>query len=285
VRPRCAGSLAADRNGSKLSLITQLRALRGLAAGVRQPVDQLRALTVSDLRTRYGRGGWQPIKWLIDPFALVGVYLLLVRFIFYRTPHAIGLSLACSIIPFQLVTMTISSSLNAVQLRRSILANMPFRRLLLPVSTTVTEALGFGASLLLLALMMALYGVAPSLSILWLPVALAETIAFSVAVAFPATLIGIWAPDLRGLMLSAVRAAYFLAPGLVTLSSIHGSTNELVRVNPLTGLFESFRHAVLYRSPPAAWELVVPLAATALILAIFVPIYRREQPHFAKVIE
>ncbi len=92
----------------------------------RQVLDQLRLLTSSDLKVRYGRGGWQLVKWLIDPFALTGVYLLMVRFIFYRRSHATGLSIACSIIPFQLITMTVTNALGAVQLRRSIIANMRF---------------------------------------------------------------------------------------------------------------------------------------------------------------
>ena len=267
---------------------TGLRQHRGdrdrWTAAVPLLADQLRALTLSDLRARYGRGRWQLVKWLIDPFALVGVYLLLVTFIFYRRPHAVGLALACSIIPFQLMTMTVSNSLNSVQIRRSIIANMRFARDLLPISTALTETLGFAASLVLLALTMAIYGIAPTVSILWLPIVLFETVLMGVAFAYPATLIGVWAPDLRGLILSLVRAAYFLAPGLVTLAEIHGTTNTLVRLNPLTGLIEALRHAVLYRSSPPAWELLYPLAVSVLLLLITVPIYRREQNHFAKLI-
>jgi lipopolysaccharide transport system permease protein len=248
-------------------------------------VEQLRVLVSSDLRARYGRGRWQLVKWLIDPFALVGVYLLLVTFIFYRRPYAIGLSLACSIIPFQLLTMTVANSLNAVQLRRSIIANMRFPRILLPIATTLTETIGFAASLVLLVLMMAVYGIAPSVAMLWLPLVLGVTVLLGVAVAYPTTLIGIWAPDLRGLILSFVRAAYFLAPGLVTLAEIRGRTNGLVRLNPITGLIEALRHAVLYRSAPPAWELIYPSAFAVLVLLLFVPIYRREQRHFAKVVE
>lgn len=267
---------------------TLIAHVRGSIRGYRRPnlvLDQLNVLTSSDLRTRYGRGGWQLVKWLVDPFALAGVYLLLDRFIFYRAPNAAGLSIACSIIPFQLLTMTASSGLNAVQLRRSILANMPFRRILLPVSTALTEAIGFGASLVLLALMMALYGIAPTIHILWLPLALFEAIALSVAVAFPVVLIGVWAPDARGLVQSAVRAAYFLSPGLVRLSAIHGATQDLIRLNPLTGVFELLRHAVLYRSNPPVWEILYPLVASILLLVIFVPLYRREEPYFGKVLQ
>lgn len=257
---------------------------RGRRALARELLDQLIVLTSSDLRIRYGRSGWQLVKWLIDPFALVGVYLLLLTFIFYRSPHAIGLSLACSIIPFQLMTMTVTSSLGAVHLRSSIIANMSFRRILLPISTAFTEALGFAASIVLLGMMMAIYGVAPHASALWVPVVLADTLILGIAVAYPTTLIGVWAPDIKGLMLSAVRAAYFLAPGLVTLAAIHGRTNGLVRLNPLTGLFEALRHAVLYRSAPPAWELLYPLACAVLIAIVFLPIYAREQRSFAKVL-
>ncbi len=251
----------------------------------RRVLDQLLLLASSDLKVRYGRGGWQLLKWLVDPFALTGVYLLMVRFIFYRNQHAPGLSIACSIIPFQLVTMTVTNGLSAVQLRRSIIANMAFRKALLPIATTLTEAAGFVASLTLLGTMMAVYGIAPSASVAWLPLVLAVTVLLGVAVAYPVTLIGIWAPDIRGLLLSAVRTAYYLAPGLVTLATIHGRTNALVRLNPLTGVFEALRHAVLYRSSPPAWELLYPVAAAAVILALFVPIYMHEQAHFAKVLE
>jgi lipopolysaccharide transport system permease protein len=254
---------------------------------VREVLDQLRLLISSDLKVRYGRGGWQLVKWLVDPFALTGVYLLMVRFIFYRQhqPSAVGLSIACSIIPFQLVTMTVTNALSAVQLRRSIIANMRFRKALLPISTALTEGAGFVASLTLLAAMMAVYGVAPAASIAWLPIVLAATVLLGMAVAYPVTLIGIWAPDLRGLLLSGVRTAYYLAPGLVTLAAIHGRTNTLVRANPLTGLFEALRHAVMYRSSPPAWEVLYPLAFSALLLILFVPLYAREQHHFAKVLE
>ncbi len=256
-----------------------------LAAGrARAAVEQLYVLTFADLRARYGRGGWQLVKWLIDPFALVGVYVLLVRFIFYRRLHAAGVSLACSVIPFQLVTMTVNNSLGIVKARKQIVGNMRFKRVLLPASAALTETFGFGASLAVLAVTMAVYGVTPKLSLLWLPLVLLEVILFGAAVAYPASLVGLWAPDMRGLVLSLSRATYYLAPGFVALTAIHGQANALVRINPMTGLFEDLRHAVIYGTSPPAWELLYPLAVALVLLAVFVPIYKREQAHFAKVI-
>ncbi len=247
--------------------------------------DLLVALTQADLRGRYGRGPWRLVKWLLDPFALVGVYLVLVSVVLDRPGPAPGLSLACAVVPFQLLMMTIVNSLGAVTFRRPILANMPFPRALIPIASTITESIAFAASLLLLVLMMIVYGVAPTAAIAWLPVVIATNIAFAAALAYPASLAGVWVRDLGPFIVSFVRTLFFLAPGLIALDQIAGEANELVRLNPLGGIFEAYRSVLLYGETPALWEIIYPLGTALVVLVIFVPIYRRELRHFAKVIE
>lgn len=94
---------------------------RGPSARVRR-LHLLIALARSDLHIRYGRGGGQIIQWFADPFALVGIYLLL-RLILDRG-YAVGLSLACAVVPFQIVLLSCTSAMNAVSLREPILLNM-----------------------------------------------------------------------------------------------------------------------------------------------------------------
>jgi lipopolysaccharide transport system permease protein len=247
--------------------------------------DVLIALIHADLRARYGRGPWRLIKWLVDPFALVGIYLILVAFLLDRGGRAPGLSLACAVVPFQLLMMTVVNSLSAIDLRRTIIANMAFPRMAIPIVSAMTESVAFGASLILLGGMMAVYGVAPSPAVLWLPVVIAVNLLLAAGLAYPAALAGFWVRDLRPFILSLVRTLFFLAPGLVALDQITGDANELVRLNPLTGLFESYRSVLLYGTAPAAWELLYPLVAAAALAAVFVPVFRREQLHLAKVIE
>jgi ABC-type polysaccharide/polyol phosphate export permease len=256
-----------------------------MASPVRRSLDVLISLTLSDLKVRYGRGGWQLVKWIADPFALVGVYLLLVTLVLDRSGEAPGLSLACAVVPFQLFTTTVVNAMSAVAARRSIVLNMGFNRTLLPLSGALTETVAFGASLLLLALMMVVYGVAPTLSILWLPVVIAATLLLSVGVSYPAALLGIWMPDIGYLVTSFVRVLFFIAPGLVPLSQVHGTAHDLLLINPMTGLFESYRDALLYGDAPGAFELLYPAALGVLLLLAFVPLFRSEQRQFAKVME
>jgi ABC-type polysaccharide/polyol phosphate export permease len=246
--------------------------------------DILIALSISDLRARYGRGWARLLKWLLDPYLLVGVYLLLVVFLLDRGGNAAGLSLACAIVPFQVVTATVINAMSSVALRGSIILNMSFRRELLPVSSTLTECIAFGASLSLLALMMVIYGVPITPAIAWSPLAVAATLLVAAAFAYPASLFGLWFADLKPFAVSFMRILFFLAPGLIPLSEIPGDAGKIVRLNPLSGLFEAYRDALQFGHAPAFWELAIPVGFALLALSVFVPIYRREQRHFAKLL-
>ena len=133
-------------------------------------VDTIIALTASDLRARYGRGRVRVVKWLLDPFFAVGVYLVLVTVVLDRPGEAPGLSIACAVVPFQLVITSITNGIGTIQVRRSILLNMSFDRMLLPLPSVLTETIALGSSLALLVLML-VDGVAPTVAVLWMPVA------------------------------------------------------------------------------------------------------------------
>jgi lipopolysaccharide transport system permease protein len=224
------------------------------------------------------------LKWLIDPLAALGVYLVLVAFIFNQGEDAIGLSLVCAIVPFQFVVTISLGALTSITGRGSIILNMSFPRWLLPLSAAITESAASAASLIMVPLMLVAYGIGLTAATLWLPVALLLTVVFAASLAYPFSLIGIWWPEYHGLVISLVRTMFFLAPGLIALDLVTGTTRDLLPLNPLTGIFETFRDALLYGQSPAAWQILVPLGAAALLFAIFLPIYRHEEAQLAKLV-
>ncbi len=255
-----------------------------MAAAPATTTDVLVVLTRSDIKLRYGRGPLRRLKWVLDPIAALGVYLALIALVVDAEGRAAGLSVACAVVPFQLVMATVINALRSVDMRRSIVANMSFRRTLIPVSSALTEFVGFTGTMLLLPIMMAVYTVAPTPAVLLLPIMVALCLALSIALAYPAALLGLWVPELTPFAISAVRTLFFLAPGLVALDEVYGHTHDVLMLNPVSGLFEGFRAVLLYGDPPALWHVAVPLAYTLALLAIFVPLYRREETHFAKLL-
>jgi lipopolysaccharide transport system permease protein len=256
-------------------------------AGIRsllRSADVLRALTEADLRFRYGRGPGRFLRWLLEPFALVGVYLLLVTFVLDRPGRAPGLSLAAAIVPFQLVMSTVANAMEAIEIRRPILLNMRFQRKLIPLSSTLTESTAFSASFVLVVVMMAAYRVAPTAALVWLPLVVLVNLYLAAAAAYAASLLGLWLHELKPFLLSFVRMLFFLGPGLVPLSATSSGARDLLQLNPLTGMFESYRNVFLNGQAPAPWELLYPVVVATAILLAFVPLYGSEQRQFAKVV-
>jgi len=109
---------------------------------------------------------------------------------------------------------------------------------------------------------------------------------FSAGFAYPASLFGVWfARGLRPFAQSFMRMMFFLGPGLIPLEQTHGLTHTLLALNPLSGLFESYRDVFYYGHRPAAWQLAYTVLIAGVLLAIFVPIFNRDERHFAKVVE
>jgi ABC-type polysaccharide/polyol phosphate export permease len=258
--------------------------LRTLIVRLLRTVDLLRSLTEADLRFRYGRGPTRFIRWLVEPFALVGVYLLLVSFVLDRPGTAPGLSLAAVIVPFQLVISTVGNAMEAVPVRRPILLNMAFERNLIPVSSALTECASFVASFSIIVVMMVAYRIAPTFAFVWLPLVVLANVFLAVAAAYAGSLLGLWLRELKPFLLSFVRMLFFLSPGLVPLSETSPHIRSLLRLNPLTGLFEAYRGIFLTGRAPAAWELLYPILIASAMLVLFVPLYRVEQRQFAKVV-
>jgi ABC-type polysaccharide/polyol phosphate export permease len=260
------------------------RRLIDTARDVPRVLDLLHALTEADLRFRYGRGPWRIPRWLLEPFALVGVYLILMTFVIRRPGEAPGLSLAAAIVPFQLVFATVANAMVALDVRRPILLNMSFRRDLIPVSSALTEGVAFSASFLLIVVMMIVYRVAPTPALLWLPLVVLVTFYVAVSAAYAGCLLAVWLHELKPFLLSFVRMLFFLGPGLVPLSQASADARRVLELNPFSGLFELYRDVFLTGETPAPWEFLYPIGIASLVLAAFVPLFRSEQRQFAKVL-
>ena len=251
---------------------------------LRRTAELLMTLTVSDLRVRYGRGFLLPVRWLFDPFILVGVYLVLVSIVLNKPGEAPGLSIACTVVPFQLVTAAVANAMITIAVRAPIITNMNFRRTLIPLSSVFTESASFIASFTVIVTMMVVYGVGPTVALVWLILLVPLTVILATAFAYPAAIFGVWFIELRSFGQSFVRILFFLGPGLVPLSQTSSRASDLLKLNPLTGLFEAYRNVFLYGQSPAAWQLLIPLAFSIVLLSAIVPLYNHEQRELAKLL-
>ena len=194
------------------------------------------------------------------------------------------------LLPWTFFSQGLSQSSNSLVGSANLIKKVYFPRLVIPISAVLTGVVDFAVAFVVLLGMMVVYGVAPTLALVLLPVLL--VLAFVVALG-------------AGLWLSALNVEYrdvhhvvpfFVQIWLFVTPVIYPSrivTQHLVRIglpgwvyglNPMTGVIEGFRWALLGMGDPP-WSLIVASSAVAVgLLASGLFYFRRMERTFADVV-
>jgi lipopolysaccharide transport system permease protein len=165
-----------------------------------------------------------------------------------------------------------------------LLTKVYFPRLVLPLSSVVKGLVDFAIQFVVLVLMMAYYGIAPSAAIVLLP-------AFILLCAVSALSIGLWLTalnvkyrDVGQLVPFLSQAWMWLTPVVYPSSLVPEKWRMIYGLNPLVGIVEGFRWSLLGNAPPDWTMLGVSLAVTALLFVSGLYYFRKMETTFADVI-
>jgi lipopolysaccharide transport system permease protein len=164
-----------------------------------------------------------------------------------------------------------------------LISKVYFPRLIVPVAAIASGLVDFAISFLVLLLMMAIYGVAPSASMLAMPLFLIGTIitAAGAGILFAASIVTY--RDVRYVITFIMQLWLFATPVLYPITMIPAKWHLLYAINPMAGMVSGFRASVLGGPWPMAVIFVSSLSAAVLCTAAvryFVQVERR----FADVI-
>jgi lipopolysaccharide transport system permease protein len=158
-----------------------------------------------------------------------------------------------------------------------------FPRLLVPLSAVLPPLIDAAVSLVILAVLMVAYGVAPSPALVTAPL----WIGLLVLAAFAA---GVWLSalnvrfrDVRHALAYLLQLWFFVTPVVFPSSLAEGQWGYLLAVNPLTGIVDGLRWS-LVGGPPPGPELAVSMAALLVLMVGGLAFFRRAERFFADVI-
>jgi lipopolysaccharide transport system permease protein len=166
----------------------------------------------------------------------------------------------------------------------SMIQKVFFPRLLLPLSTVLSTLLDVGVSLVLVAVTMAISGVAPGPALVLLPLWLALVIFLALGVGLAAGALMVRYRDVQYVLPVAVQFLLFASPVAYSLDAVHGPAKTVFELNPLTGLLEGFRWSLINTPAPSAALAAYAAVASVLALAIGLAIFSRLERQFADVI-
>ncbi len=244
--------------------------------------DVLLALAWARLREQRDFTASGVAKWILDPLSFTFVYFLLFAVVLARPQFAYLLFLFCALAPWRFFTGILVGSMGLVHSYAAPLTNRSFPRDVLPLVLVLTEGANFLVALTLFIPLMAYYSIVPTAALLWLPVAIGVLMFLSTGPAYLLTLLGLYFPDLRGAVQNLIRLGFFASTALVGTRDLPERFDLLLRANPVSGIFESFRAIVVYGQAPNPADLAYPLAVGLVLNVVGVALYRRRQHAFVK---
>jgi lipopolysaccharide transport system permease protein len=159
-----------------------------------------------------------------------------------------------------------------------------FPRLLLPFSTVLSTLVDVGVSLVLLGVLLAGYGLRPGWEIVTFPLWFLLVIAFGLGIGLTASALMVRYRDVQYILPVGIQFLLFASPVAYTLASVPDDARRVFELNPLTGLLEGMRWALIDTARPTPFLMAYASVSAVAALAAGLMVFSRMERQFADVI-
>jgi lipopolysaccharide transport system permease protein len=267
------------RPGQGPGVVAALRSLQ-------QHRDLFWTLTRHRIRVRY-KQSILGLAWaVVQPVALMLIFTLAFGRI-ARVPSdgiPYPLFVFSGLLVWSFVSTGLSNAVHSVVAHAQLITKVYFPREILPLTYVAAALFDFCVGSVVLALLLTYYGYPVTWAALYAVPVIVVLTALVTAGAFLLSAtqvrfrdVGIAVPLILYLWLFATPVGY-------PLSSVPPGYRSWFLLNPMTGIVENFRAAIIHGTAPDAGVLAVPLIAAAILLPLAYVIFKRVEATMADVI-
>lgn len=271
-------------------VITEIRPDRGWLdldlGAVWRYRELLGVLVMRDLQVLYKQAllgaGWA----ILQPVFAVIIFSIIFGYIVKMPSEGVPYPLFAfaGVLPWTYFAEAVRRSGTGLVTDSELVRKVYFPRLIMPLANVISPLVDFCIAFLVLLVVMAFYGIAPSWKILVIPplMLIAALLALS---------IGLWlAPinvrfrDIKHTLPFIIQIWMYASPIVYPLSIVPQEWQALYALNPMVGVIEGFRWAVFDRGEPNFAALAMSGAVIVVLLAGGLVFFRRMERTFADVI-
>jgi lipopolysaccharide transport system permease protein len=248
--------------------------------------DLLTRFVVRDLKLRYRQTALGVVWVVLQPLLAAGVF----AFVFGRVANLE--SEGVPYFAFAFAGMLAWNAFNQALTRMSsslvsnsaLISKIFFPRLVLPLSTLGAVLIDFAVAFVMMVVVWIVAGVTPGWGLLTLPLWLLALLLLAAGVGLLAAALMVPYRDVQYVLPVATQTLLYASPVAYALSAVPDSAQTIYELNPLTGLLEGFRWALLDVGELRVWPTVwMAVCAVGLFLVGSLNFTRMERK-FADVI-
>ena len=280
--------LAAGNISRKPTVIIQPR--KGLfqldLASVWQYREMLYFLVWRDVIVRYKQtalgAAWVIVQPLITMLIFTLVFGNFARIPSDGIPYPVFAFSA--LLPWSYFSQALARSSNSLVNSSNLVTKIYFPRLLIPLAASVAPVVDLFFSFLVLLVLMAWYKIAPTWGLLALPLFLGLAIMTALAVGLWSSALNVRYRDVGNIILFLSQVWMYASPVAYPVSMVPVKWRLLYSLNPMVGVIEGFRWALLGKESPDFMLMAVSSSVVLALLAGGIVYFKRMEQTFADVI-
>lgn len=246
--------------------------------------ELLAFLTWRDIKLRYTQT-LLGITWSVLQPALLMVTFAIFFGKFAKLPSSgirYSLFVYTALVPWQYFAYALTQSANSLIANDRLLTKVYFPRLIIPLSAVLSGLIDFAISFVLLIGMLFWFGKPLRVQLLTLPLFVLLAVLTAFAVGLWLSALNVRYRDVRHTMTFLVQLWFFLTPVAYSSAIVPDRWRALYDLNPMAGIVDGFRWAVLGTELPRVSAISV--AITLVILLLGLRVFKRMESSFADIV-
>ncbi len=242
-------------------------------------------LTWRDIKIRYKQTALGFVWAILQPFLMMVVFSLFFGNLLSVPSEGIPYPLFnyAAMLPWTLFSQGITRASESLVGNVNMVQKVYFPRLIMPLSGILAPVVDFAIAFVILIGMMFYFGYPPTMKMLWLPVFIILALATASGVGVWLSAINVKYRDVRYAVPFLVQLWLFASPVVYSSSVLPTSFQAIYGLNPMAGVIEGFRWALLGTEPPGSLMAVsIMILIAILISGVFY--FKRSEKTFADVI-
>jgi len=189
----------------------------------------------------------------------------------------------CALVPWTYFSTALAGGSTSLGGYQHIITKVYFPRLIIPLAAVMAPLVDFAIAFALLLALMAWYHIVPGAAIVWVPALLVLAVATAAAAGVWLSALNVRYRDVRYVVPFAIQLWLFATPVAYPASLVPAKWRVLYGLNPMVGVIEGFRWALVGGPAPGAFTVVAAVVVFALLAGGTV-FFRRCEGTFADVI-
>ncbi|HWO42613.1 MAG TPA: ABC transporter permease [Candidatus Eisenbacteria bacterium] len=189
-----------------------------------------------------------------------------------------------ALIPWTFFSYGISQAANSLVTSANLISKVYFPRLVIPIASVLGGLVDFVPAFAVLIGMMFYYGIYPGIRLVWIPLFLLLALVTALAIGIGLAALNVRFRDVRYTVPFLVQCWLFATPIAYPSSLLSEPWKTLYALNPMVGVVEGFRWALLETGTSPGPMIAVSSAASLVALVLSALYFRRMEKTFADLI-